>query len=266
MSTLEQAEANVGTQPMDSETAFVEDIVNQEPAGTVEPIQQEQGFVEPAPEETISIDYESEAKKFQSMYDRAQSENQKLSRLEPLAQLLETRPDLVQKLQDGIANQQSAPESQPGLSEDDFNPWEAFTKPGSQSNQYVSTQMQQMAGEMIQNAMAEQQRQMQADMYLNNTMSTLRDTYKMSDNDIKEFMEFSTQPTERVGLGNLVKLWRDVNGNSVANNDTVEAVSAAKQAPRTAGVLQGQAPESPKTDQDKVWDSIMSTGSGTALP
>ena len=88
----------------------------------------------------------------------------------------------------------------------------------------------------------------------------------MSDNDIKEFMEFSTQPTERVGLGNLVKLWRDVNGNSVANNDTVEAVSAAKQAPRTAGVLQGQAHQSPKTDQDKVWDTIMKTGSGSALP
>jgi hypothetical protein len=107
---------------------------------------------------------------------------------------------------------------------------------------------------------------MQADMYLNNTMGTLRDTYKMSDNDIKEFMEFSTQPTEKVGLSNLVKLWRDVNGNSVANNDTVEAVSAAKQAPRTAGVLQGQAHQSPKTDQDKVWDTIMSTGSGSTLP
>ena len=56
MSTLEQAEANVGTQPMDSEAAFVEDIVGQEPTATVEPIQQEQGFVEPAPEETISVD------------------------------------------------------------------------------------------------------------------------------------------------------------------------------------------------------------------
>jgi hypothetical protein len=55
-------------------------------------------------------------------------------------------------------------------------------------------------------------------------------------------------------------------GNSVANNDTMEAVNAAKQAPRTAGVLQGQAPQSPKTDSDKVFDSIMSSGSGATLP
>ena len=55
-------------------------------------------------------------------------------------------------------------------------------------------------------------------------------------------------------------------GTSVANNDTMEAVNAAKQAPRTAGVLQGQAPQSPKTDADKVFDSIMSSGSGATLP
>jgi len=264
MSTLEQAEANVTTQPATSETAFVEDIVSE---GSQAPVEtEEQGFVETAPEETISVDHESEARKFQSMYDRAQADNARLKRMEPLAELLEQRPDLVQSLKDGIANPQGAPEPQPGMSEDDFNPWEAFTKPGSTSNQYVSGQMQNMAGDMIRNALAEQQRQMQTDMYLNNTVNTLRDTYKMSDNDIKGFMEFTTQPKEEVGLGNLVKLWRDVNGTSVANNDTIEAVSAAKQAPRSAGVLQGQAPQSPKTDQDKVWDTIMSTGSGTALP
>jgi hypothetical protein len=55
-------------------------------------------------------------------------------------------------------------------------------------------------------------------------------------------------------------------GTSVANNDTMEAVNAAKQAPRTAGVLQGQAPQSPKTDSDKVFDNIMGSGSGAALP
>ena len=62
------------------------------------------------------------------------------------------------------------------------------------------------------------------------------------------------------------KLWRDVNGTQVVANDTMEAVNAAKQAPRTAGVLQGQAPTSPKTSQDKAWDSVLNTGSGSRLP
>jgi Xaa-Pro aminopeptidase len=118
----------------------------------------------------------------------------------------------------------------------------------------------------LQDVMAKQQRQIQADMQMQNTVNELRGTYRMSDGDIQEFLQFTTQPKEQVGLNNLVKLWQMQSGKSVANNDTMEAVSAAKQAPRTAGVLQGQSPDSPKNDADKVFDSIMSTGSGSALP
>ena len=108
--------------------------------------------------------------------------------------------------------------------------------------------------------------QMQAEMQMQNTVNELRGTYKMSDGDIQEFLQFTTQPKEQVGLNNLVKLWQMQGGKSVVNNDTMEAVSAAKQAPRTAGVLQGQSPEAPRNDADKVFDSIMGTGSGSALP
>ena len=101
---------------------------------------------------------------------------------------------------------------------------------------------------------------------MNNTVNELRGTYKMSDNAIENFLQFTTQPKEQVGLNNLVKLWQMQAGQPVANNDTMEAVNAAKQAPRTAGVLQGQAPISPKSDQDKVWDSVLGTGSGSRLP
>ena len=112
----------------------------------------------------------------------------------------------------------------------------------------------------------QQQQQMQAEIQMNNTVNELRGTYKMSDNDIQDFLNFTTKPKEKVGLNSLVKLWQMENGQHFANNDTVEAVSAAKQAPRTAGVLQGQAPQSPKSDQDKVWDTIMGSGRGGALP
>jgi hypothetical protein len=56
------------------------------------------------------------------------------------------------------------------------------------------------------------------------------------------------------------------NGQSVANNDTMEAVTAAKQAPRTAGVLQGQPQASQRNDADKMFDSIISTGGSGRLP
>ena len=149
MSTLEEAEARAGSISAGSETELVQDIVDQDDVQDVQ-------------ENPISIDHEAEARKFQSMYDRAQSENARLKRLEPVAELLEKRPDLVQKLQEGIATPQSSKESQPGINKDDFNPWDAYTEEGSVSNQHVKNQMQQVAGGMIQNAMAEQQRQMQA--------------------------------------------------------------------------------------------------------
>ena len=56
------------------------------------------------------------------------------------------------------------------------------------------------------------------------------------------------------------------NGQSVANNDTMEAVTAAQQAPRTAGVLQGEPPMPKKNDADNMFDSIMATGSSGRLP
>ena len=88
----------------------------------------------------------------------------------------------------------------------------------------------------------------------------------MSDNDIKEFLEFSTQPKEQVGLNNLVKLWRDVSGVSKNNTDTLDAVKAAKNAPRTAGVLQGQ-PPAKVNEADEMWNGIVNaTGYGGKLP
>jgi hypothetical protein len=107
--------------------------------------------------------------------------------------------------------------------------------------------------------MAKQQAQMQTEMHLNNTVNELRNTYKMSDTEIKGFLEFTTQPKEAVGVGNLVKLYRDVSGVGQTNTDTVSAVRAAQDAPRSAGVLQGQ-PAKTKNDADKMWDSIMGAG------
>ena len=109
--------------------------------------------------------------------------------------------------------------------------------------------------------MAEQQAKVQTEMHLNNTVNTLRNNYKMSDGDIKEFLQFSTQPKEQVGLGNLVKLWRDVSGVSQNNTDTLNAVRAAQDTPRSAGVLQGQ-PVKNKSDADKLWESVMKQGVG----
>lgn len=260
MSTLEQQEVNVQSEQPITNEGFVEDIVNEQAMPEEMAVPQEQ-----IQEEPTLIDYEAESKKFQSMYDRSQAENAKLQQGAQILQLLEQRPDLVEVLENGIAQSPAQQQRGPEVTADDFNPWE-LTQEGTQTGDYFASKMNNMIDQRVNSKIAQQQQQMQADMQMQNTVNELRGTYKMSDGDIQEFLQFTTQPKEQVGLNNLVKLWQMQGGKSVVNNDTMEAVSAAKQAPRTAGVLQGQSPEAPRNDADKVFDSIMGTGSGSALP
>ena len=97
-------------------------------------------------QETIpENEWEVEARKFQSMYDRTQAENDKLRKLEPLGDLLESRPDLVDVLQkniNGQPQQQPQQEAQQGLPAEDFNPWDAYynaESPSFKSGKNVST-------------------------------------------------------------------------------------------------------------------------------
>ncbi len=210
------------------------------------------------------IDWEGEAKKFQSMYDRTYAENGKLKQLEPLGQLLESRPDLVDLLQNNISGSQAKQKaSKPALPEEDFNPWEAYYKPGSQSYEFRKNQELDLTNQVVGQALQRQERQMAEKMTYNNTVNELRNTYKFSDDDVNNFMQFVTQPKEQVGLPNLVKLYRDVNKGGMVS-DTAQAVTAARNAPRSPGAIQGAPPQT-KSDIDKVWDSVMGVGDKTVF-
>ena len=261
MSTTEQQEVNVPIEQPAANSAFEEDIISQQAGPEAAAVDQE-----PTQEQSTSVDYEAESKKFQSMYDRAQAENAKLQQGAQILQLLEQRPDLVKVLEDGIAGNQQQKQAEPNVGKDDFNPWDAFTDENSESGRYVNTKIDNLVQQRLNSALSQQQQQMQQQMQMQNTVNELRGTYKMSDNQINDFLQFTTKPKEQVGLNNLVKLWQMQSGQSVANNDTMEAVSAAKQAPRTAGVLQGQPQGSVKSDANKMFDSIINTSGAGRLP
>ena len=262
---------------VDGGPSIVEEVreqADEQYVDSAEPVEQEAPVDFSAPEvetesETIpENEWEIEARKFQSMYDRTQAENDKLKRLEPLGDLLESRPDLVDVLQKNLNGQQQPQqpqqETQQGLPAEDFNPWDAYYNPESPSFKFRMNQDVQMMNNVVSNALGEQKRQMTEEITYNNTVNELRNTYKMSDGDINEFMGFVTQPKEHVGLSNLVKLYRDVNKKGNAP-ETAEAVKAAQNQPRTAGVLQGGAPSSPKSEENKMWDGIMNAGSRSSV-
>ena len=262
---------------VDGGPSIVEEVreqADEQYVDSAEPVEQEAPVDFSAPEvetesETIpENEWEIEARKFQSMYDRTQAENDKLKRLEPLGDLLESRPDLVDVLQKNLNGQQQPQqpqqEAQQGLPAEDFNPWDAYYNPESPSFKFRMNQDVQMMNNVVTNALGEQKRQMTEEITYNNTVNELRNTYKMSDGDINEFMGFVTQPKEQVGLSNLVKLYRDVNKKGNAP-DTAQAVKAAQNQPRTAGVLQGGAPSSPKSEENQVWDNIVNAGSRNSI-
>ena len=255
METLEQIEANVEQTAQGNESPFEDNIA----------VAQSPNEVVAETNENPVLDENAEARKFQSMYDRSQAELGELKKYEPLVDLLETRPDLVKVLQDNISNSSDGNQSSPAVEVDDFNPWDAFDpKKDTPSRKLVKSDMERIAEQKISKAMAEQQAKVQTEMHLNNTVNTLRNNYKMSDGDIKDFLQFSTQPKEQVGLGNLVKLWRDVSGVSQNNTDTLNAVKAAQDTPRSAGVLQGQ-PVQNKSETDKLWESVKNAGSRNSV-
>ena len=203
-------------------------------------------------------DWEQEARKFQSLYDKAQSENDKYKNV--MTSLAEKQLQ-EQGYGDGV-NQNSS--SEPSLSEDEFNPWDAYYKPDSASYKYRTAQEQRSVSE----AVNQQLGQMNEQIMINNTVSELKNKYKLNENEVNQFMEFATRPTEQLSLDTLVKVWRGSTGNvkrpEVRNS--VEAAKAAKQAPRSPGALQG-APPAVKDEFDEMWDGVKNAGGmGSRLP
>ena len=201
-------------------------------------------------EETVeSNPLEDEVKKWQSMYDKAQADNTKM------------QTALTDYLNSQQQTQQQPQQQAPQITEDEFNPWDAYYKPESPSYKMRI----QSESNLVHSVLDNEIQRLEGNMAMSNTRNELRQLHNMNDNDINEFMEFISQPKDSVPVSALVKLWRDTNGR----NDQAPNVAIPKtkqQAPRTAGTQSNQGPTR-KSDASKVWDQIMnSTGVTNRLP
>ena len=201
-------------------------------------------------EETVEANpFEDEVKKWQSMYDKAQADNTKMQTA--LTDYLNSQKEVQQQPQQQV----------PQITEDEFNPWDAYYKPESPSYKMRI----QSESNLVHSVLDNEIQRLEGNMAMSNTRNELRQSHNMNDNDINEFMEFISQPKDSVPVSALVKLWRDTNGrNDRAPN--VAIPQTKQQAPRTAGTQSNQGPTR-KSDASKVWDQIMnSTGVTDRLP
>ena len=205
------------------------------------------------------MNWEKEAKKFQSMYDRAEADKKHLSQYKPLINLLEQRPDLVETLRDSIVGgkgESNTTEAQQ-LTEDEFNPWDAYNKPGSASYNFRVKEEEGRINSAVNNAMrGQEQRQ-----FITNTVNKLESDFGMNKDEVQEFMQFAQQPKDNVPLDNLVRLFKMNKGEY--KEPVIQKLDTSNQA-RTAGVLQGGTVPT-KSEQDGMWDQILNAANSGSI-
>ena len=221
--------------------------------------------VEEGVETSEAVDWEQEAKKFQSMYDKKTAEHENLTRessdLIQLREALSEKPELVDIIEKGLSGESvEGKESQGGTTPENFDPWDAYYKPDSESYKFRVGQEKKLVHETVDNELA----RLKTDMAMSNLKNELVSNHNLETNEAQEFLQFATTPKANLPIETLIKVWKEGKGGSAKRNENKEAVQAAKSVPKPAGVLQGGEQPS-KSEGDKVWDRIMNAGRGGRL-
>jgi hypothetical protein len=211
-------------------------------------------------QEENPVDWQEQAKYFQSEKDKLFNENQKLKQYEEVGKFLESRPDVIEQLQNTVSGQPNAT-PQAALKPDEFDPWEAYNDPTSASYRFRMQEMQQTINGAVQEA-TQGIRQESGRANLNAQLKAKG----MNDEQVASFFDFADKHPSEYGLDNVIKMWQAVNGAPAKGNegsplDQVRNVQSQPQ--QVGGILQGEKPQMPKSDADAMWDSIVAAGGRT---
>ena len=175
--------------------------------------------------------------------------------------MLESRPDLVQGLMGQLqGNGQPAGTERIEMSQDEFDPWEAFNDPKSKSYQYREQQMNEQIESRVEERLGGLQKQMGQTQLQNQVVND----GLVAREELPQFMDFVNKHPAEYGLENVVKMFRAVNAENPATQapNPLDQIRQNQQAPTPAGILNGEKSVR-KTEKDNVWDSIVAAGSRT---
>ena len=214
---------------------------------------------EPEIQQDLSSDVpqEDEVRKFQSMYDKAQAE---LNKVRPVAKLFQDNPELVDVVRDHLTGGKGQDKEQIQINEEEFNPWDAYTNPNSKSYQLRQQEIDDAVSSRMRDYMGRLEAQRQVD-----TLKLRAQTeYKMSESDANDFVDFVTRPKEQLPLETLFNVWNTNKNGLPQVNENIESVKRAQQKPKSAGLVQGGQP--PKTsDEDNMWSNILKAGNTRSI-
>ena len=208
-----------------------------------------------------STNWEDQAKYFQSEKDKLAAENSKLQQYEKIGKLLESRPDIANAVAGMV---QGAPSGQPTapqrivLEKDEFDPWEAYNDPQSKSYKFRQQELQDSINGAVQQQVQGLQKS-QGEMQLKTELQQRG----LSPAEVDSFMNFAAQNPAEYGVDGAIKMWRAVAESESSNQvpNPLDGVRQTQGGPAQGGILQGQPAQSPKTDDDSMWEGILSAGS-----
>ena len=215
-------------------------------------------------ENSQDVTEEESSRYHQSRADKLSAENEQLKKYEKVGQLLESRPDLVQNLMGQLQGNSGQP-TEPKrveMSQDEFDPWEAFNDPKSKSYQYREQQDDERIDARVEARLGGLQKQMGQAQLQNQVVND----GLVGREELPQFMDFVNKHPAEYGLQNVVKMFRAVNADNPASQapNPLDQVRQNQQAPTPAGILSGEQPKR-QSETDAVWDSIVKAGTRSKI-
>ena len=202
------------------------------------------------------VPQEDDVRKFQSMYDKAQAE---LDKVKPVAKLFQDNPELVDVVRNHLTGGKGQ-DKEIKINEEEFNPWDAYTNPNSKS--YALRQ--QEIDEAVSSRMSDYMGRLEAQRQVDSLRMRAQSEFKLSNNDAEEFVEFVTKPKEQLPLDTLFNVWNTNKNGLPQLNQNIESVKRTQQRPKSAGLVQGGQPPK-KSDEDNMWSNIMKAGNPNSI-
>ena len=206
--------------------------------------------------------WESQAKYFQSEKDKLFEENKRLQKYEKLGQALKARPDIVEAVKEKL----NTPE-QPTLQKpENFDPWEAYNDPKSDSYKYRMQEMEQNINNAVQQQVKNQTSHIEEQQAMQNLEAQLRER-GLNAEQIEDFIKFADTDPSEFGIDGILKMYNAYKDNeATAQNSPLDPIKRTQSNPSVGGVLNGQMPEQ-TSDEDDMWKGVLGAGRvGNKIP
>jgi len=196
--------------------------------------------------------WEKQAKYFQSQKDKLFEENRSLKKYEKLGEALKARPDIVEAMKEKLSTSQGPQLKRP----DNFDPWEAYNDPKSESYKFRMEEMKHNINSAVQQQVEQKTSHLETQQGMERLSSELRER-GLNNEQIEDFIKFADTDPSEFGIDGILKMYNAYKSNDpTLQSREIDQIKRTQSSPTVGGVLGGQAPEVP-SDEDDMWKGVL---------